>query len=877
MEDIVDDAPIHAELLLDSPPPVSSTGTQIESISPVSCLSGPKTLPLSAQHVLDFLDSMRQSQTLAPSTLRRAASNAIIAFQQSSTTSSELRPDGNFVEEMFDPHFFHSGAAALPSGSTPLKVDEWITCHISACRHCRPGGLLLESCYFSSMARCLSNGWQPPVNPSLIQPLYPSSGNSSSILKFSTSVQKAVQKLADFGAIVPVTISSPNSLTSSTELLRLPGDADLSPLSADRVPIISPASAVLKNSDRSRALALTAITVTDQVSLDAANAVLETKGYQPIKVRPVVNLTQSGVNSAALRKPFSYPSAADAFNLITPHCWLAHSDIASYFPHFPVARESFWLFNFLFTGILYCLVRCAFGFSLCPYYCSTFSAEIKAWLLADGIPSAHILDDWFTVGASESEAHHRLHCIIGYLTRVGFSIAHEKTAIAQRMVHLGFLIDTVSMTLSFDALNAAAFAIELRQCRTTLADGHHLPLSVVQRIAGKLNNYSEVLQAGRVRIRLWYAYAIHGTAFSLSGRSALLVDIDWWLGILDTWSNGDVMAANFPLLSPNMLASDPSAIYHITSDASGPDGYGYFHGYLSDSNPQYASRRWSSAADFDHSLHGELTALHHFMTNLHRQPLPATVKLLLWTTDAQSAALAVNKGSCRNAASLKLLTDVLDICDSYRVQLVALWVPREHNTLADYLSHLATSLNRSSVSGRIADIAASNQLGAAITANEVVEGEPRSICSVPCSLPSEAAGSLASNLCDDSLLSGSVRPPALDPLPSASAPPAANGVYSPSYALALSCRQPPPGKAGPPPPLSRLDSYESQSRSSASPPVGHHLGVGFEQRAAAVTSNHAASRPRRAPPWGRADRWHSSLPSHLVAAEQRLHLAVISR
>jgi hypothetical protein len=75
--------------------------------------------------------------------------------------------------------------------------------------------------------------------------------------------------------------------------------------------------------------------------------VLETKGFQPIKVRPVVNLTQSGVNSAALRKHFSYPSAADAFNLITPHCWLAHSDIASYFPHFPVARESFWLFNFL--------------------------------------------------------------------------------------------------------------------------------------------------------------------------------------------------------------------------------------------------------------------------------------------------------------------------------------------------------------------------------------------------------------------------------------------------------------------------------------------------------------------------------------------------
>jgi hypothetical protein len=222
-------------------------------------------LLLSAQHVLSFLESMRRSQTLSPSTLRRAASSVIIACQQSELTSSEFLPNGNFVEELFDATFFQSGATALPSDSTPLKADEWINCHIAACCRCRPGGQLLDSCYFSTMSRCLTNGWQPPVDPNLIQPVYPSSGNSLTISRFSASATKAVQKLA----IVPVTTLRPSSSTSSmavSGLLRLPDDADLSPLSADRAPIISPASAVLKNSDRSRALALTAITVTDQVS-----------------------------------------------------------------------------------------------------------------------------------------------------------------------------------------------------------------------------------------------------------------------------------------------------------------------------------------------------------------------------------------------------------------------------------------------------------------------------------------------------------------------------------------------------------------------------------------------------------------------------------
>jgi hypothetical protein len=37
---------------------------------------------------------------------------------------------------------------------------------------------------------------------------------------------------------------------------------------------------------------------------------------------------------------------------------------------------------------------------------------------------------------------------------------------------------------------------------------------------------------------------------------------------------------------------------------------------------------------------------------------------------------------------------ILKGCDEKKLQLVALWIPREENLLADYLSHICVYLNR---------------------------------------------------------------------------------------------------------------------------------------------------------------------------------------
>ena len=50
------------------------------------------------------------------------------------------------------------------------------------------------------------------------------------------------------------------------------------------------------------------------------------------------------------------------------------------------------------------------------------------------------------------------------------------------------------------------------------------------------------------------------------------------------------------------------------------------------------------------------------------------------------------------------MREILELCDQHHVILVALWVPRELNLLADHLSHLALSLGTHSASGYVRDL-----------------------------------------------------------------------------------------------------------------------------------------------------------------------------
>ena len=388
-------------------------------------------------------------------------------------------------------------------------------------------------------------------------------------------------------------------------------------------------------------------------------------------------------------------------NLLHKDAYIAITDIGRYFHTFPLAVESRRFFRIRHKGRDLTYARCPFGYKLCPYYCSTWSAEFKLWFRALGIETAHMVDDWVTVGSSLDEARSKLKSMEDLLLQTGFTLS-DKTKLSQCEVLLGVTVDTRTMTMRFDRTQARGMKLLLQQQLGIIRDGGSPDHTTSRHIAGKLNWYSEVLQSGRLHLRHWWMYVQHGASLHHHTKVSLIEDTVWWITILEKWERGEDSSLSFPILSPQEILDSPLSTYVLQSDASGTDGFGFHGSYLEEEDQVYHSFSWSLDRPAPASSHAaELVALCVALKSILSAPGKTRPRMLVWISDSQSAVHSVNKGVAKRDEGYEIVREILDWCDDCRTVIVGLWVPREENTLADYLSHLSFSLDRYHVTGRL--------------------------------------------------------------------------------------------------------------------------------------------------------------------------------
>jgi hypothetical protein len=149
--------------------------------------------------------------------------------------------------------------------------------------------------------------------------------------------------------------------------------------------------------------------------------------------------------------------------------------------------------------------------------------------------------------------------------------------------------------------------------------------------------------------------------------------------------------------SPATIASNPEHVILAATDASGVDRTGGHWRLLSDIDQEsYFSQIWDVVPPSS-SHAAELTALLHLILRI----APSHPDhLLIWITDSQAASHSVNNVKANREEGRSLLLRIFTLCDLYHIMLVSLWVPREDNTTADFLSHYSAILFRSEVSGK---------------------------------------------------------------------------------------------------------------------------------------------------------------------------------
>jgi hypothetical protein len=170
---------------------------------------------------------------------------------------------------------------------------------------------------------------------------------------------------------------------------------------------------------------------------------------------------------------------------------------------------------------------------------------------------------------------------------------------------------------------------------------------------------------------------------------------------LQCWATGDQLGCEYPILSFSEVADNPDLLQFVQSDASGIDGFGFFFGALHTEDPDFIARSFPEDYAFCSSHNTELTAFASFIGSA-----VSSNCILIWITDCLSAVWSINKGRCFEPEDLVILDYILEIADTKKILLIALWIPRELNELADYLSHLSAILNRQEVSGKLSALVA---------------------------------------------------------------------------------------------------------------------------------------------------------------------------
>jgi len=415
-----------------------------------------------------------------------------------------------------------------------------------------------------------------------------------------------------------------------------------------------------------------------------------------------VNATATGVNASLYVPPFSMPNATDALSIISRDDWLTKADVARYYIMFPLAQRGQWRFGVAFLGIVYMFVMVFFGLSSAPYYTSVWGAEFRLWMRSLGVEKcSHMMDDWLFANQKRKVVLAQYALFEGIMNECGFELS-DKKEVGQQIEFLGVLLDTVRMIISFDPVKIKARILEVSELIRTLEKGKDQRDTDIRSMCGKLTWLASVVQSGRCHLAAIWKYSREGRRMSNWWRKKMIGDLYWWVGkVLEPWASGQPSDREYKIMSVSELMVDDCDLMHIMqSDMAGDDGYGYYHGRLSELDPRYRSWRWVDGFKPYSSTWGELKALLHFI----QDDCPRE-KMLVWVSDSLAAVFSINNGRAREPQCAALVEEILELCDALRVQIVALWVPREENELADYLSHLSFILNRDSVGGVISGLA----------------------------------------------------------------------------------------------------------------------------------------------------------------------------
>jgi hypothetical protein len=366
-----------------------------------------------------------------------------------------------------------------------------------------------------------------------------------------------------------------------------------------------------------------------------------------------------------------YESFQHALQLVAqagPNCLLLKKDLKAAFRQVGISPLDWHLFIFSWRGKYYIDMFLAFGLRTSPRIYNMFAEGIH-WTLDHSFNwiLSHYVDDFLGIFPAGTNLPAESTKFDQICSDFGFPSEPSKDEMGTRVNHLGFEVDTVSMTATLSE-NKRNRAIKLL---SSLINRKAVAATTLEHLLGFLSHCCEVVPVGRPFLRhLFNSLAIANSSdrdrnpyrYTHLSRHARR-DMLWWLVFLQHWSCISIIQIKRPL-------------HELWTDASGTKGIGGI--YLTHLFSAHVPRRHRKK----HINWKEMYAVLYAFLMWH--PHWENGELLVHC-DNDTVVDAINKRSIRGPTITPLQTLLL-IAALFNITISAIWIPTASNSIADALS-----------------------------------------------------------------------------------------------------------------------------------------------------------------------------------------------
>lgn len=384
------------------------------------------------------------------------------------------------------------------------------------------------------------------------------------------------------------------------------------------------------------------------------------------------------LNAYASLDPIKYESLQDGVKLLQKGYYMAKVDLESAYRSVLIHPDDHNAtgVKFKFPGDKFPTYmfdrRLPFGAKKSPGIFNRITQSVKRMMQRRGFDTMIVyLDDWFIVAPTKAACQLALNELLRLLRSLGFSISYSKVVPpCTRLVFLGILIDSVSMTLSLPHEKV----VELEALLTHFANSKHATKRQLQSLAGKLNWASQVVRGGRTFLRriINYASMLVKPTHKIKLFDEFFADIAWWTNFFHCF-HGQTISAT---ANREVTAIEMDSCVQASGIVYGPD---------------WLYTDW--AIDFPTAapMHINFKEALSVLLAARRWGETWRGKEVLVFSDNQAAIGMINKGSTRDEGMMVALRELFWWSAYFDFQLTAIYLPGISNIFADQVSRLGAN------------------------------------------------------------------------------------------------------------------------------------------------------------------------------------------